>query len=280
MKESQSTNQNKVGGAPRHLKHRAWCLWHFRLWCGHYPSQHTQLQLTEQAVFFSLPDHGAFEWLPCTHLFSLLTGVWTSSGSISHVSIYLFIFHCTDGGLWLKCDQHHESQNPNTNMNIWEYVLSAWSQQLLKPEWRSGWTPENAENVPSVLHTWPATAAGSSSGCGDSGRLWIQPWARSQIDWLRKQWKENFLMGLLMLQLQFADVTLWQIYASLKALLDTTSLLFSYWSTHWVLTQNLRQVEEISISDEGLIEVLLCVCSYKLMLLEGHIVFIATAIKG
>lgn len=48
-------------------------------------------QLTEKAVFFSLPDHGAFEWLPCTHLFSLLTGVWSSSGSISHVIIYLFL---------------------------------------------------------------------------------------------------------------------------------------------------------------------------------------------
>lgn len=279
MKESQSTNQNKVGGAPRHLKHRAWCLWHFRLWCGHYPSQHTQLQLTEQAVFFSLPDHGAFEWLPCTHLFSLLTGVWTSSGSISHVIIYLFFIVLMVVYGWNVIN----IMNLKIQTQTWtseNMSCQPWSQQLLKPEWRSGWTPENAENVPSVLHTWPATAAGSSSGCGDSGRLWIQPWARSQIDWLRKQWKENFLMGLLMLQLQFADVTLWQIYASLKALLDTTSLLFSYWSTHWVLTQNLRQVEEISISDEGLIEVLLCVCSYKLMLLEGHIVFIATAIKG
>lgn len=45
-------------------------------------------------------------------------------------------------------------------------------------------------------------------------------------------------------------------------------------------TKPQAKVEEISISDEGLIEVLLCVCSYKLMLLEGHIGFIATAIKG
>lgn len=192
---------------------------------------------------------------------------------------YLFIFDCTDGGLWLKCDQHHESQNPNTNMNIWEYVLSAWSQQLLKPEWRSGWTPENAENIPSVLHTWPATAAGSSSGCGDSGLFWIQPWAGSQIDWLRKRWKENFLMGLLMLQLQFADVTLWQIYASLKALLDTTSAVQLLEHRLSAYTKPQAKVEEISISD-GLIEVLLCVYSYKLMLLERHIVVIATPIKG
>lgn len=255
------------------------------------------MSVTLQALVWTLsqPAHSAptyragsvfqFAWSWCVWMAAMHSSVLSVDWCLDLVwfnisRYYLFIFHCTDGGLWLKCDQHHESQNPNTNMNIWEYVLSAWSQQLLKPEWRSGWTPENAENVPSVLHTWPATAAGSSSGCGDSGRLWIQPWARSQIDWLRKQWKENFLMGLLMLQLQFADVTLWQIYASLKALLDTTSLLFSYWSTHWVLTQNLRQVEEILISDEGLIEVLLCVCSYKLMLLEGHIVFIATAIKG
>lgn len=44
-------------------------------------------------------------------------------------------------------------------------------------------------------------------------------------------------------------------------------------------TKPQAKVEEISVSDEGLIEVLLCVYSYKLMPLEGRIVVIATPTK-
>lgn len=118
MKESQSTNQNKVGGALRVV------------------TLNTELDVCDTSAFGVdiIPARTLSsnlqrrQWFSVCLIMMCLKGCHALMCSlcllvfgphvVQYPTLLFIIFDCADGGLRLKSHQHHESQNPNTSMNV------------------------------------------------------------------------------------------------------------------------------------------------------------------